>query len=68
MKEEVEIKIITNEFHIISLLIIIISPARLIVGGHDIFLEHIKNHINVIDGMNVNIPLLIKTLRLIVRS
>lgn len=51
-------------FHNINLLIIIISPTKLIVGGHDVFLAHIVNHISDIDGIKVIVPLLIKILSL----
>ena len=50
-----DIKIIHNEFQDTNLVKIIISPAKLIVRGHEIFLADIKNHIKVIEGMNRNI-------------
>lgn len=47
-----------------NLLIKSISPNKFKEGGADMLLEHKRNHHKVNLGINLNIPLLIKILRL----
>jgi len=56
--KEAIIKIgIVIEFHLINPIIIIISLAKLIVGGADILIAVKINHQNVMFGEDVNNPL-----------